>query len=64
VRASGLEGIVTKRVDSRYESGRRSRAWVKVKFSRRQEFVIGGYKPAGRGFDSVFAGFYEGRKFL
>ena len=64
VRSSGLEGVVAKRVDSRYESGRRSRAWVKVKFSRRQEFVIGGYKPAGRGFDSVLVGFYEGRKFL
>jgi bifunctional non-homologous end joining protein LigD len=29
-----------------------------------QEFVIGGYKPAGRTFDSVLVGFYEGRKFF
>ena len=64
VRSAGLEGVVAKRLDSRYESGRRSRAWVKVKFSRRQEFVIGGCKPAGRNFDSVLVGFYEGRKFL
>jgi bifunctional non-homologous end joining protein LigD len=35
-----------------------------VKFSRRQEFVIGGYKPAGATFDSVLVGYYEGRRFL
>jgi bifunctional non-homologous end joining protein LigD len=47
-----------------YEPGRRSRAWIKVKFSQRQEFVIGGYKPAGETFDSVLVGYYEGRRFL
>lgn len=39
-------------------------AWVKVKFSQRQEFVIGGYKPAGTTFDSVLVGYYERRKFF
>lgn len=42
-RAQGLEGVVAKRLDSRYEPGRRSRAWLKVKHRRRQEFVIGGW---------------------
>jgi len=64
VRAAGLEGVVAKRNDSVYEAGRRSRAWVKVKFSRRQEFVVGGYKPAGEAFDSVLVGYYEGRRFF
>jgi bifunctional non-homologous end joining protein LigD len=41
----GLEGLVAKRPDSRYESGRRSGAWVKVKITQQQEFVIGGYTP-------------------
>src|SRR5690606_14802390 len=42
-----LEGIVSKRVDSRYEQ-RRSRAWLKIKCLHRQEFVVGGFTaPAG-----------------
>jgi bifunctional non-homologous end joining protein LigD len=45
----GLEGVVAKRRDSRYEPGRRSRQWVKVKHLRTQEVVIGGWRPgAGR----------------
>ncbi|HEX2199620.1 MAG TPA: DNA ligase D [Burkholderiales bacterium] len=41
--ASGLEGVVGKRKDSRYEAGRRSSAWLKVKATRSADFVIGGY---------------------
>ena len=41
----GLEGVVAKRRDSRYEPGRRTTAWVKVKHTRRQELVIGGWLP-------------------
>ena len=62
VRELGLEGVVAKRRSSRYEAGRRSDKWLKVKFSRRQEFVVGGYKPATTGFDSVLVGYYEGRR--
>ena len=40
--AEQLEGVVAKKVQSRYIGGR-SRAWIKVKCQRRQEFVIGGY---------------------
>jgi bifunctional non-homologous end joining protein LigD len=64
VRELGLEGVVAKRADSRYEPGRRSGAWVKVRFNLRQEFVVGGYKPAGETFDSLLAGYYEGRRLL
>jgi bifunctional non-homologous end joining protein LigD len=39
----GLEGLVAKRKTSVYESGRRSGAWVKLKITKAQEFVIGGY---------------------
>ena len=42
-RAQGLEGVVCKRLDSRYEPGRRNGAWIKVKNQRRQEVVIGGW---------------------
>ncbi|HEX8054063.1 MAG TPA: DNA ligase D [Thermoleophilaceae bacterium] len=41
----GLEGIVAKRLDSSYEPGRRSNAWIKIKNKRRQELVIGGWIP-------------------
>jgi bifunctional non-homologous end joining protein LigD len=41
----GLEGVVAKRLDSTYEPGRRSRAWVKVKNFTTQEVVIGGWTP-------------------
>lgn len=40
----GLEGVVAKRLDSPYRPGTRSRAWVKVKRVRSQEFVVGGYE--------------------
>ena len=40
-----LEGLIAKRPDSLYEAGRRSGAWVKVKLTQQQEFVIGGYTP-------------------
>ncbi|MEA2398188.1 MAG: bifunctional non-ous end joining protein LigD, partial [Thermoleophilaceae bacterium] len=41
----GLEGIVAKRLDSRYEPGSRSGAWIKIKNKRRQVLVIGGWMP-------------------
>jgi bifunctional non-homologous end joining protein LigD len=63
VRALGLEGVVAKRRTSRYEAGRRSHTWLKVKFSRQQEFVVGGYKPAHSGFDSVLVGYYDRGRF-
>jgi bifunctional non-homologous end joining protein LigD len=59
VQAQGLEGIVAKRRDSRYESGQRSGAWQKMRINRGQEFVIGGYVPSGRNFDSLIFGFYD-----
>ncbi len=47
--AQGLEGIVSKRAESRYLPGRRSRDWLKVKNHSRQELVIAGYtKGQGR----------------
>jgi bifunctional non-homologous end joining protein LigD len=55
--AQRLEGIVSKRADSRYEPGRRSRNWIKVKTQGRQELVVVGYtKGHGRrsdGFGSL-----------
>ncbi len=58
----GLEGVVAKRRDSRYEAGRRSGAWQKFKLQQRQEFVIGGFKPENKTFQSIVVGYYEGKK--
>jgi bifunctional non-homologous end joining protein LigD len=59
----GLEGIVAKRLDSRYEPGRRTGAWLKVKHTLRQELVIGGWIP-GEGrraarIGALLMGYYE-----
>jgi bifunctional non-homologous end joining protein LigD len=40
---SGFEGVIGKRKESRYESGRRSGVWLKVKPTRSADFVVGGY---------------------
>ena len=61
----GLEGVVSKRKDSPYRSGR-GRDWVKAKCVDREEFVVGGYTPsrAGRGIGSLLLGHYEGKRLV
>ena len=64
--AQRLEGIVAKRIASRYAAGR-SRDWLKIKCERRQEFVIGGWTdPQGaRGhFGALHLGVYEGDRLV
>jgi DNA ligase D-like protein (predicted ligase) len=63
VREFGFEGVVAKRKDSLYESGKRTGGWVKYKVNRGQEFVIGGYTP-GNPFDALIVGCYEGERLL
>ena len=60
-----LEGVVSKRKDSPYRSGR-GRDWVKSKCIDRDEFVVGGYTPsrAGRGIGSLLVGHYEGKRLV
>ena len=59
VRKHKLEGIVAKRRESVYEPGRRSYAWQKLPLKPGQEFVIGGYRPAGGSLELLLVGFYE-----
>lgn len=44
-RKLGLEGIMAKRLDSPYQPGKRTGAWLKIKNQRRQELIIGGWVP-------------------
>ncbi|WP_027993288.1 DNA ligase D [Sinorhizobium meliloti] len=63
---AGQEGIIAKEADAPYRSGR-SRSWLKVKCTKRQEFVIGGYTPSskkGRAFASLLVGTFEGGKLI
>jgi bifunctional non-homologous end joining protein LigD len=62
-RETGMEGIVAKRRDSRYETGKRSDSWLKIKATLSEEFVIGGY-TVGSGsradtFGSLIVGYYK-----
>ncbi len=60
VKEQGLEGLVAKRWDSRYEPGERSGDWLKMRVNRSEEFVIGGYTLGGRHFDALIFGYWEG----
>jgi bifunctional non-homologous end joining protein LigD len=57
-----LEGVVSKRADARYRSGR-AKVWTKAKCAARQEFVIAGYAPSTvsrKAVGSLVLGVYEG----
>jgi bifunctional non-homologous end joining protein LigD len=63
----GLEGLIAKKRDSKYETGARSGSWIKFKWGHEQEFVIGGYTdPEGSRpyFGSVIVGYYEGHRLI
>ncbi|MGE3528683.1 MAG: DNA ligase D, partial [Methyloceanibacter sp.] len=64
--AAGLEGIVSKRADRPYISGR-GKDWRKIKCTRGEEFVIGGYRSSevrGKPFSSLLLGEFSGGKFV
>jgi len=64
VKANGLEGLVAKRRDSRYEPGLRSGAWQKMRVNKAQSFVIAGYTPVSRSFDAIVFGYYNGGQLI
>ena len=62
VQRRGLEGLIGKQRGSKYEAGRRSGAWIKLKATNEQEFVIGGYTPPGgsrKHFGAILVGYYD-----
>jgi bifunctional non-homologous end joining protein LigD len=58
----GLEGVIAKRRDSRYDAGQRPGAWVKLKLDKQQEFVVGGYRPGPHGVDALLVGYFDARR--
>jgi bifunctional non-homologous end joining protein LigD len=64
VRAQGLEGIIAKQAQSRYES-KRSNCWIKIKVTTQQDFVICGLIPGERDyFGSLVLGYYKEAKLV
>ena len=61
----GLEGVMAKRTDGRYV-GQRSRSWLKLKFERTQEVVVGGWRPGkgerGQSVGSLLLGIPDGSR--
>jgi len=64
VKAQGLEDLVAKRRDSKYEPGLRSGAWHKMRVNQGQEFVIAGYTPSLKSFDALVIGYCEGDRLI
>lgn len=63
--ANGFEGAMAKRKDSKYEAGKRSSAWLKVKSTHSAEFVVGGYtkgKGARESLGSLLVGYWQDNK--
>ena len=61
-----LEGIMAKRLSSTYMPDNRSKDWLKIKVSQRQEVVIGGFtrnEGSSKLFSSLLLGVYENDKF-
>ncbi len=64
IRKMKMEGIIAKRRGSRYESGKRTGAWRKIKCIAEQEFVIGGFTPPGgsrKHFGALLLGYRKGK---
>jgi bifunctional non-homologous end joining protein LigD len=58
----GLEGVIGKRIDSPYRFGKRSGEWIKIKKTKTQVAVVGGYtEPRGsrKGLGALVLGVYE-----
>jgi bifunctional non-homologous end joining protein LigD len=67
MREAGAEGSIAKRIDSAYETGGRSGAWIKIKFHKEQEFVVVGYtlpKKSRQHFGALILGYYEGERLI
>jgi bifunctional non-homologous end joining protein LigD len=63
--ASGFEGVIGKRKQSKYEPGKRSASWLKVKSTMSEDFVVGGYtkgKGARESLGAILVGYWQGKE--
>lgn len=64
IEKKGGEGIIAKKTDSKYHTGKRSKYWLKIKTEQQQEMVIGGFtEPSGSrtGIGALLCGYYDGK---
>jgi len=59
--AHGLEGLIAKRRDSTYESGKRTKTWLKIKATREDDFVVGGFTSGLGGRKKTFGALLVGQ---
>jgi DNA ligase D-like protein (predicted ligase) len=64
VKQHGLEGVVAKRLDSKYQAGQRSKLWLKLPLKPGQEFVIGAYRLDGARLELLLVGYYDRGKLM
>jgi bifunctional non-homologous end joining protein LigD len=64
VQAHGLEGVIAKRLDSKYHPDRRGDDWLKLPLKPSQHFVIGAYRLDGKRLELFLVGQFEGSKLL
>src|SRR5690606_13272087 len=59
---NGGEGIIAKKITSKYHTDKRTKEWLKIKTEKQQEMVIGGFKdPQGsrKGLGALLCGYYD-----
>ncbi|KGO88572.1 hypothetical protein Q765_01300 [Flavobacterium rivuli WB 3.3-2 = DSM 21788] len=67
VEQKGGEGLIAKKASSKYYINKRSKDWLKIKISKEQEMVIGGFtdpKGSRTAFGSLLLGYYEDGKLI
>jgi DNA ligase D-like protein (predicted ligase) len=64
VKQQGLEGVIAKRLDSKYQVGQRSKDWLKLPLKPGQEFVIGAYRLDGARLELLLVGYFEDGKLM
>ena len=64
VKTHGLEGVIAKRLDSKYQPDRRSDHWLKLPLKPSQHLVIGAYRLDGKRLELLLVGQFEGSKLL
>jgi len=66
-RRQGWEGIIAKGMASRYEPGKRTRSWLKLKIEFREEFVVGGFtdpRNTREHIGALLLGYFDGERFI
>jgi bifunctional non-homologous end joining protein LigD len=64
VKSQDMEGIVAKKPNSRYISGKQHKEWLKIKYRRRHNCAVGGFTKRGNTINSLLLGVYQEDKFI